>query len=83
MIALVVENHPNRALANVRHKLVRRLVHTDSTFSGVGASPNTARFSRPTPSIANDIDALAARGARQGIGEQSLSVDAGLISRFR
>ncbi|WP_242141242.1 hypothetical protein, partial [Sphingomonas sp. TREG-RG-20F-R18-01] len=38
MIPLVVENHPYRAFANFRRKLVRRLAHTGSTFSGVGAS---------------------------------------------
>ena len=38
VIPLVVENHPYRAFANFRRKLVRRLAHTGSTFSGVGAS---------------------------------------------
>ncbi|MDB5711777.1 MAG: hypothetical protein JWL96_3847, partial [Sphingomonas bacterium] len=35
---LVVENHPYRAIADLRRKLVRRLAHIGSTFSGVGAS---------------------------------------------
>src|SRR3546814_4147744 len=38
MISLVVENHPYRGLADFRHKLVRCLAYTGSTFSGVGAS---------------------------------------------
>jgi hypothetical protein len=38
MIPLVVENHPHRSLADSRRKLVCRLAHTGSTFSGVGAS---------------------------------------------
>ncbi len=38
MIPLVVENHSYRAFPNFRRKLVRRLAHTGSTFSGVGAS---------------------------------------------
>lgn len=35
---LVVKHHLHRALANLRRELVRRLAHTGSTFSGVGAS---------------------------------------------
>ncbi|MBY8829152.1 hypothetical protein, partial [Hephaestia mangrovi] len=35
---LVIENHPHRTIADLRRKLVRRLAHTGSTFSGVGAS---------------------------------------------
>jgi hypothetical protein len=34
----VIGHHPHRALADFRRKLVRRLAHTGSTFSGVGAS---------------------------------------------
>jgi len=32
------DNHANRALADLRGKLVRRLAHRGSTLSGVGAS---------------------------------------------
>ncbi|WP_034159975.1 hypothetical protein, partial [Sphingomonas sp. ERG5] len=35
---LVIDHHTHRALAHFRRKLVRRLAHTGSTFSGVGAS---------------------------------------------
>jgi hypothetical protein len=38
MIPLVIEHHPYRSLANLRRKLVGRLAHTGSTFSGVEAS---------------------------------------------
>src|SRR5579859_7224865 len=36
--ALVIDHHPHRPLADLGCKLVRRLAHTGSTFSGVGAS---------------------------------------------
>jgi len=38
VILLVIEYHPHRTLADLRRKLVRRLAHIGSTFSGVGAS---------------------------------------------
>jgi len=38
MIPLVIENHPYRSLADLGRKLVCRLAHIGSTFSGVGAS---------------------------------------------
>jgi hypothetical protein len=38
VIPLVVENHPYRAFANLRRKLIHCLANTGSTFSGVGAS---------------------------------------------
>jgi hypothetical protein len=34
----VIGHHPHSALAHLWCKLVRRLAHTGSTFSGVGAS---------------------------------------------
>jgi hypothetical protein len=34
----VIGNHPHRPFADLRRKFVRRLAHTGSTFSGVGAS---------------------------------------------
>jgi endonuclease/exonuclease/phosphatase family metal-dependent hydrolase len=38
MIPLVIEHHPYRSVADLGRKLARRLAHTGSTFSGVGAS---------------------------------------------
>jgi hypothetical protein len=38
MLALVIENHTNRAIAHLGRKLVRRLACHRSTFSGVGAN---------------------------------------------
>ena len=38
MILLVIQDHPYRTHADLRRVLVRRLAHTGSTFSGVGAS---------------------------------------------
>ncbi|WP_018250929.1 HU family DNA-binding protein [Sphingomonas melonis] len=34
----MIQHHPHRTLADLRRKFVRRLAHTGSTFSGVGAS---------------------------------------------
>jgi hypothetical protein len=38
MLALVIQNHPHRTIANLRRKIVRRLACHRSTFSRVGAS---------------------------------------------
>jgi hypothetical protein len=38
MIVFVIEDQPYRAIAHFGRKLVRRLAHDGSTFSGVGAS---------------------------------------------
>jgi hypothetical protein len=42
----MLDHHPHRPLADLRCKLVRRLAHTGSTFSGVGASgkPGAVQF---------------------------------------
>lgn len=40
MFACLIQNKPNRAGKDLRRKLVRRLAHNGSSFSGVGASGN-------------------------------------------
>ncbi|MEP9403715.1 hypothetical protein, partial [Sphingomonas sp. VNH70] len=55
----VIQHHPYRSLADLGRKLVRRLAHTGSTFSGVGASdkPGAVHDHRPEAAQAdvNDV----------------------------
>ena len=68
---LVIQHQPHRALAHFRGKLVRRLAHDGSTFSGVGASgkPGAVQFfwtepARADPAKRGRCDRPVAAGRR-------------------
>lgn len=66
VLAFVIQHDPNRAVANLRRKLVGRLACHGSTFSGVGASDQPGRGSVDIVSAAplsqRDVNGLAEGG---------------------
>jgi hypothetical protein len=54
MLALVIQNHPNRADSDLGRKLVAALLRHGSTFSGVGASGKPGAVHRQQTRHPND-----------------------------
>src|SRR5580658_4212721 len=71
MLVFVIKDQSNRAAADLRRKLVGRLAHGGSTFSGVGASgkPGAVHAGKaaPKPHVARIALTLAVAGCLQAV----------------